>query len=92
MHYPNYMLLGVGVVISQVVTRLGEQVAKERELGSYRLGELLGQGGMGEVYRALHRMLARPAAIKLIRRADPDLKIGQLVVPIIRTTRSQTIT
>jgi tRNA A-37 threonylcarbamoyl transferase component Bud32 len=67
MHYPNYLLLGVAVVISAVVTRLGEQVAKERELGSYRLGELLGRGGMGEVYRATHRMLARPAAIKLIR-------------------------
>jgi serine/threonine protein kinase len=49
-----------------VVTRLGGQVAKERELGSYQLGELLGRGGMGEVYRATHRMLARPAAIKLI--------------------------
>lgn len=67
MHYPSYLLLGVAVVISHVVTRLGRQVAKERELGSYRLGELLGRGGMGEVYRATHRMLARPAAIKLIR-------------------------
>jgi tRNA A-37 threonylcarbamoyl transferase component Bud32 len=67
MHYPTYLLLGVAVIISQVVTRLGRQVARERELGSYRLGELLGQGGMGEVYRATHRMLARPAAIKLIR-------------------------
>src|SRR3954464_1849708 len=66
MHYPNYLLLGVAVVISRVVTRLGRQVAKEREMGSYRLGELLGRGGMGEVYRATHRMLARPAAIKLI--------------------------
>jgi len=66
MHYPNYLLLGVAVVISQVVTRLGKEVAKEREMGSYRLGELLGRGGMGEVYRATHRMLARPAAIKLI--------------------------
>jgi eukaryotic-like serine/threonine-protein kinase len=66
MHYPSYLLLGVAVVISRVVTRLGRQVAKERELGSYRLGELLGRGGMGEVYRATHRMLARPAAIKLI--------------------------
>ena len=40
MHYPNYLLLGVAVVISRVVTRLGREVAKERELGSYRLGEL----------------------------------------------------
>jgi len=67
MHYPNYLLLGVAVMISGVVTRLGQQVVRERELGSYRLGELLGRGGMGEVYRATHRMLARPAAIKLIR-------------------------
>ena len=67
MHYPNFLLLGVAVVVSHVVTRLGHQVAKEREMGSYRLGELLGRGGMGEVYRATHRMLARPAAIKLIR-------------------------
>ena len=50
-----------------VVTRLGQQVAKAREMGSYQLGELIGRGGMGEVYRATHRMLARPAAIKLIR-------------------------
>ncbi len=67
MHYPNYLLLGVAVVISRVVTGLGREVAKERELGSYRLGEVLGEGGMGSVYRATHRMLARPAAIKLIR-------------------------
>jgi hypothetical protein len=67
MHYPNFLMLGAAVVISHVVTRLGQQVTRERELGSYRLGELLGRGGMGEVYLATHRMLARPAAIKLIR-------------------------
>src|SRR5262249_9264842 len=31
------------------------------------LEELLGRGGMGEVWRANHRLLARSAAIKLIR-------------------------
>ena len=64
-------MLGVAVVISGVVTRLGQQVTKAREMGSYRLGELIGRGGMGEVYLAHHRMLARPAAIKLIRAGGP---------------------
>jgi serine/threonine protein kinase len=67
MHYPDYILVGAAVVITHVVTKLGQQVTKAREMGSYQLGELLGRGGMGEVYKATHRMLARPAAIKLIR-------------------------
>jgi DNA-binding NtrC family response regulator len=36
-------------------------------LGSYRLLTKLGEGGMGEVWRARHQLLARPCAIKLIR-------------------------
>jgi len=70
MHYPDYLLVGVAVVISRVVTRLGQQVTKAREMGSYQLITRLGGGGMGEVWRARHHMLARDAAIKLIQ---PDM-------------------
>ncbi|MDQ3427410.1 MAG: serine/threonine protein kinase [Gemmatimonadota bacterium] len=52
---------------ARIVYGLGTAVRRARELGSYSLVERLGRGGMGEVWRARHRMLARPAAIKLIR-------------------------
>ncbi|HYP89320.1 MAG TPA: serine/threonine-protein kinase, partial [Polyangiaceae bacterium] len=53
--------------ISKVVHRLTERIVKAREVGSYKLVERLGVGGMAEVWRANHRMLRRPAAVKLIR-------------------------
>jgi serine/threonine-protein kinase len=85
MHYPNFLMLGAAVTISHVMTRLGQQVTREREMGSYRLGRLLGRGGMGEVYLATHRMLARPAAIKLIR---PEvLAAGDAAMAVARFRR-----
>jgi eukaryotic-like serine/threonine-protein kinase len=52
---------------ARVVYGLGREVARARAMGSYRLEERIGVGGMGEVWRARHQLLARPAAIKLIR-------------------------
>lgn len=64
---PNYVCAFLAVVPAKVIRGLGRRVSQQRELGSYRLGELVGRGGMGDVYRATHRLLARPAAIKLVR-------------------------
>jgi eukaryotic-like serine/threonine-protein kinase len=66
-YLPNYVCAFIAVIPSKILTRLGAHVQRARELGSYRLVELIGRGGMGEVWRATHRMLARPAAIKLIK-------------------------
>jgi len=65
--FPYLVCVGMAYVGARVVYKLGTAVSRARELGSYRLIDILGRGGMGEVWRAQHRMLARPAAIKLIR-------------------------
>ncbi len=67
--FPYLLVVAMAYVGARVVYQLGTEVRRARELGSYRLEEKLGEGGMGEVWRARHRMLARPAAIKLIRPA-----------------------
>ncbi len=67
-YIPNYIAAGFGTMAAMVMYRMRRQIEAARDVGSYRLVERLGAGGMGEVWRATHRMLARPAAIKLIGR------------------------
>jgi tRNA A-37 threonylcarbamoyl transferase component Bud32 len=65
--WPSYACAFVAVVPARVVQRLGRRLREAQDLGSYHLVERLGTGGMGEVWRAEHRLLAREAAIKLVR-------------------------
>jgi serine/threonine-protein kinase len=58
--------VGVASVASWTVYGARRQVAAARRFGSYELLDLIGRGGMGEVWKAQHMMLARTAAIKLI--------------------------
>ena len=71
---PNAIAVGLAMFGSHIVLGLSRDVGRARRMGSYALVERLGTGGMGEVWRAEHQLLARPAAIKLIRPAA----LGQL--------------
>ncbi len=57
----------MSVAIHRIDSVLREERRRSRELGSYELVDKLGHGGMGEVWLARHKMLARPAALKVIK-------------------------
>ena len=67
MAWPSVACALIARLPSKVMQRIGRRLHEAQELGSYHLLEQLGSGGMGEVWRAEHRLLARHAAIKLLR-------------------------
>lgn len=59
---------------THTIYSLRSEAFKAKQFGQYHLKQLIGKGGMGEVYLAEHQLLKRPCAIKLIRPgqgADP---------------------
>jgi serine/threonine-protein kinase len=63
---PDLLSAAWALLLSRYVYGMGRALGTARRMGYYELTERVGRGGMGEVWRARHRMLARPAAIKLI--------------------------
>jgi serine/threonine-protein kinase len=59
--------VGIAVYGTRRIELLRRQAVAARKLGQYHLKQLLGRGGMGEVYLAEHVLLKQPCAIKLIR-------------------------
>jgi eukaryotic-like serine/threonine-protein kinase len=80
---PDLLAAAWSLLLSRYVYGMGRALGNARRMGYYELTERLGRGGMGEVWRAKHRMLARPAAIKLI---SPEAlgRSGELTTTLVR--------
>jgi serine/threonine-protein kinase len=79
---PPFVCALIAYLPARLLSGLGAEVGRARRLGAYELVEPIGHGGMGEVWRARHRLLIRPAAIKLIRpeqlgAGDRDLRLRE---------------
>lgn len=82
--FTTYLCAAMAYFVSHVIHGFGRQIREARAIGNYRLIERLGVGGMGEVWRAQHRLLAKPAAVKLIR---PEVLEGGFGLPLERFER-----
>ena len=67
----SLLMLAISVLIAaygiHTINEYRVAAAEAGQMGQYHLRHLIGRGGMGEVWLGEHRLLARPAAIKLIR-------------------------
>mgnify|MGYP001976170975 CR=1 FL=1 len=76
-------VFAVGIIIySRMTVSMQENfkyaLSEARELGQYALIEKIGEGGMGIVYKATHKMMHRDTALKLLKNeacSDRDLKL-----------------
>jgi serine/threonine-protein kinase len=66
LYAPNYLAAGISFFPIYLLTKDRSDLQQARRMGSYQLVERLGHGGMGEVWKARHEMLARSAMIKMI--------------------------
>jgi serine/threonine-protein kinase len=87
---PIWAAIGVVVtaLVSHVIYGLQVRVREAMEVGQYTLQHKIGEGGMGIVYQATHRMLRRPTAVKLL----PPERAGERAVlrferEVVQTSR-----
>jgi serine/threonine-protein kinase len=65
--YPAGIAIFAAARADALQRRAYEAERRANELGQYLLKSKLGEGGMGEVWLAEHRLLKRPCAVKFVR-------------------------
>ena len=63
---------GLALLLALHSWRLQRRAAREQRLGAYILQDVLGEGGMGTVWKASHDLLRRPTAVKVLKEELKD--------------------
>jgi serine/threonine-protein kinase len=79
--------IAVSTVSSSVIYGLQKRAKEALQLGQYTLEEKIGQGGMGEIYRARHAMLRRPTAVKLLLGDSTEVQLRRFEKEVQLTAR-----
>ena len=66
------ILIKDGILTAYQAERLNQKQKKNIRFGNYQIQEILGQGGMGTVYKASHLMMKHDVAIKVISQKKHD--------------------
>jgi serine/threonine-protein kinase len=89
---PYVIIVILSYIAARIIYGLGREIDRAQRMGSYHLQRRIGHGGMGEVWLARHNLLARPAAIKLIRRDALGVSPSAQNEAIMRFEREAQIT
>jgi serine/threonine-protein kinase len=77
LYAPNYLAAGISFFPIFLLNKDRKDLQRAKRMGSYQLVERLGEGGMGEVWKARHGMLARSAVIKMVKAGQKTRKSAE---------------
>lgn len=81
------LVSAIAVFLTTLSHQMRMELTEARRLGAYQLIEKIGAGGMGEVWVAKHSLLARAAAVKIIRAENVVSGSSGSDAPVIRFER-----